>query len=598
MRIARRSAAAGLALVAVLLLAGSAARTRAAAVVGPERRRDPVDGTDRRHHHLRRAPGPEALDDQGARHERERRQHAGPTTAVGRRSAEAHGRRCRLWAAGVYTVAWRTVSAVDGHLATGSFAFGVGVAPVAGGAGATAGQGTAGGGDRAVGRRDRRSVAAVRRPRRPARRWHVRARHRAARGRRCTGASCRSPGSWPPRHRHRDRGRARRFGRVARPDRGHVVRPRHLLRGVPLLVAGIGVVLAPPQRRARPRSRSSRSAPRGLLADVLLSHAAAGASGPRRRRGPGAPRHRRRPVARRARRAARHASGGTAGRAHRPRGQAVLVARHDRHRDRRGHRPAPGDRRGRDDRRAPDDRFRPARHRQDGAARRARRARRDQPLPERPGRRPDARPAFAGSVRSSCSSAATVLLLAASLVNLAPPAEVAAAGCGSIAEPDTGARSSSSGNDFGTSVRSELVVSPGTAGFNTFTATVTDYDTGAPVAATASPCASLPGPVRRRELAARPRADGRRASSRRPATTSRSTGRGRSRRPWPTARRRSRCRSSSRPGPRRRPAAPSPTIDVNAVAGLPTIYTVHLSAGRTVQVYLDPGQAGRRTRST
>ena len=29
---------------------------------------------------------------------------------------------------GVYTVAWRTVSAVDGHLATGSFAFGVGVA--------------------------------------------------------------------------------------------------------------------------------------------------------------------------------------------------------------------------------------------------------------------------------------------------------------------------------------------------------------------------------------------------------------------------------------------------------------------------------------
>ena len=30
---------------------------------------------------------------------------------------------------GIYTVAWRTVSAVDGHLAAGSFAFGVGVAP-------------------------------------------------------------------------------------------------------------------------------------------------------------------------------------------------------------------------------------------------------------------------------------------------------------------------------------------------------------------------------------------------------------------------------------------------------------------------------------
>ncbi|MGH2465343.1 MAG: hypothetical protein ACRDGI_07775, partial [Candidatus Limnocylindrales bacterium] len=34
------------------------------------------------------------------------------------------------------------------------------------------------------------------------------------------------------------------------------------------------------------------------------------------------------------------------------------------------------------------------------------------------------------------------------------------------------------------------------------------------------------------------------------------------------------------------------TIDTNAVAGLPTIYTVHLSAGRSVQVYLDPGTAG------
>ena len=46
---------------------------------------------------------------------------------------------------GVYTVAWRTVSAVDGHLATGSFAFGIGVAPSPSGAGSTTGQGTPGG---------------------------------------------------------------------------------------------------------------------------------------------------------------------------------------------------------------------------------------------------------------------------------------------------------------------------------------------------------------------------------------------------------------------------------------------------------------------
>ena len=33
-------------------------------------------------------------------------------------------------------------------------------------------------------------------------------------------------------------------------------------------------------------------------------------------------------------------------------------------------------------------------------------------------------------------------------------------------------------------------------------------------------------------------------------------------------------------------------VDVNAVPGLPTIYTVHLTAGRTVQLYLDPGTPG------
>ncbi len=39
------------------------------------------------------------------------------------------------------------------------------------------------------------------------------------------------------------------------------------------------------------------------------------------------------------------------------------------------------------------------------------------------------------------------------------------------------------GHDFGTSVKLSLAVSPGSAGFNTFAVTVTDYDTGAPVAA-------------------------------------------------------------------------------------------------------------------
>jgi len=40
---------------------------------------------------------------------------------------------------GVYTVAWRTVSAVDGHRATGSFAFGLGTTPSASGGSSTPG---------------------------------------------------------------------------------------------------------------------------------------------------------------------------------------------------------------------------------------------------------------------------------------------------------------------------------------------------------------------------------------------------------------------------------------------------------------------------
>jgi len=38
--------------------------------------------------------------------------------------------------------------------------------------------------------------------------------------------------------------------------------------------------------------------------------------------------------------------------------------------------------------------------------------------------------------------------------------------------------------------------------------------------------------------------------------------------------------------------ATSQQIDVNRVPGLPTIYTVHLGSGRTVQIYLDPGKPG------
>jgi copper transport protein len=72
-----------------------------------------------------------------------------------------------------------------------------------------------------------------------------------------------------------------------------------------------------------------------------------------------------------------------------------------------------------------------------------------------------------------------VLALSAVLVNLAPP--VSSAGTPTRA---TLAPIIAGGHDFGTTVKLRLVVSPGTPGFNKFEASVTDFDTAAPVAAT------------------------------------------------------------------------------------------------------------------
>jgi copper transport protein len=75
---------------------------------------------------------------------------------------------------------------------------------------------------------------------------------------------------------------------------------------------------------------------------------------------------------------------------------------------------------------------------------------------------------------------AFVLALSALLVNLAPPVSSAGGPSQAAAAPLI-----ASGHDFGTTVKFRLVVSPGTAGFNTFEASVTDFDTAAPVAARA-----------------------------------------------------------------------------------------------------------------
>jgi len=191
--------------------------------------------------------------------------------------------------------------------------------------------------------------------------------------------------------------------------------------------------------------------------------------------------------------------------------------------------------------------------------------------------------------------AATVVLVSATLVNLAPPVEAnpggATAGPSGSPAPTLGPLVVS-GNDFGTSTRLSLAVSPGAAGFNTFTATVTDFDTGAPV-----PASSV---TLRFSIPSRPDI----GSSRLDLTQSGTgvfSGTGANLSidgTWSVAATVVNGLASVEVpltiATRCPPVAVGPlaSVSINAAPGLPTLYTAAFSGGRTVQVYLDPGTAG------
>ncbi|MDP9250986.1 MAG: hypothetical protein M3O78_06425, partial [Chloroflexota bacterium] len=134
--------------------------------------------------------------------------------------------------------------------------------------------------------------------------------------------------------------------------------------------------------------------------------------------------------------------------------------------------------------------------------------------------------------------------------------------------------------------RVRLTVTPGTAGFNTFAAFLADYDTGA----------SLNGRTvsLRLELPARPDVGSSRlalpaaGSGRYEATGGNLSLDGKWRLTVMVA-----AASGSVEVPLELTTRTlSQVVDVNRTQGLPTIYTVHLAGGATVQVYLDPGKPG------
>ena len=175
---------------------------------------------------------------------------------------------------------------------------------------------------------------------------------------------------------------------------------------------------------------------------------------------------------------------------------------------------------------------------------------------------------------------ATVLAATAVLANLAPPSA-----SGTTPAPEQ-RPVVALGSDFGTSVKVSLLVQPGAAGFNQFSATVTDYDTGAPI--------SAPSVALRFQLASR---SGVGASTLDlPATGSgRFSARGGNLSLdgiWNV--------TATVDGPSGSVEVPlvlatqvekQPT-DISAAPGTPTIYTMHLPDQSTIQVYLDPGTPG------
>ena len=176
--------------------------------------------------------------------------------------------------------------------------------------------------------------------------------------------------------------------------------------------------------------------------------------------------------------------------------------------------------------------------------------------------------------------AVAIIGLSALLVNLSPPAS-AAGPIVPAAQPIV-----ATGHDFGTSVRARLVASPGTVGSNTFDLAITDYDSGAAIDASAVnlrfDIASTPG-IAASTLDLAQTAAGRFSGSG-PNLSIDGI--------WKVD------ATVTVPGGAVAVPLVVPTrinaqhVEQLVSPGLPTIYSVTLGAAGSAQVYLDPGGAG------
>jgi copper transport protein len=174
-----------------------------------------------------------------------------------------------------------------------------------------------------------------------------------------------------------------------------------------------------------------------------------------------------------------------------------------------------------------------------------------------------------------------VVLVAATLVNVAPPVASATAA--------TTAQSTQlvvSGSDFATTVKVRLAVSPGAAGFNEFTLRVSNYDTGAAVHAS-SVQLEFTQPLRpqlgQSTLTLKHQSDGTFAAR---GANLAITG------IWEVAVIIENADSSTEVHLQMTTFSPAPIVTATRFKGLPTLYSIRLQDGWLAQVYIDPDTPG------
>ena len=176
---------------------------------------------------------------------------------------------------------------------------------------------------------------------------------------------------------------------------------------------------------------------------------------------------------------------------------------------------------------------------------------------------------------------AAVVAVAATLVNVAPP--VASASIATVAAAN---RLVVTGSDYATTVKVRLTVAPGSAGFNTFTLAVTDYDTGTPVHAS-SVQLEFTQPLRPQlgESTLTLHRQGAGSFAARGGNLAIAG-------VWEVVAIIQNGGSSAEVHLQVSTISAAPAVTATRFAGLPTLYSVHLQNGWIAQVYLDPDKAG------